>query len=127
MHTDPIADLLTRIRNASKAHHYGVEVSYSTIKESILKILKRKKFIESYEVNTDAKFKMLQIVLKEGKSKIHLERVSKPGQRIYLKKTELKSIKSGLGFSIISTSEGLMTNSEAYRKNLGGEIICEVY
>ena len=126
MHTDPIADLLTRIRNAGNAHLTVVIVPYSKIKEGILKILQEKAFIEGYEVVTNGKFKELSITLKEELEKLKLKRVSKPGQRIYVKKDQIKSIKSGLGMSIISTSKGLMSNSEARKQNLGGEIICEI-
>jgi len=127
MHTDPIADLLTRIRNASKARHETTNVSHSKIKENILKILKNKGFIADFSVETEGKFKVLEIDLKEELSNINIKRVSKPGQRIYMKRDELKPVKSGIGISIISTSKGLMTNSEARRQNLGGELICEIY
>ncbi len=127
MNTDPIADLLTRIRNASKARHETTNVSHSKIKENILKILKNKGFIADFSVETEGKFKVLEIDLKEELSNINIKRVSKPGQRIYMKRDELKPVKSGIGISIISTSKGLMTNSEARRQNLGGELICEIY
>jgi len=127
MHTDPIADLLTRIRNASRARHEITSVPYSKIKENILKILKNKGFIADYTVEEEGKFKVLEITLKEELANINLKRVSKPGQRIYLKRGELRPVKSGIGMSIISTSKGLMTNSEARRQNLGGELICEIY
>lgn len=127
MHTDPIADLLTRIRNASKARHEITSVPHSKIKENILRILKNKGFIEDYSVETEGKFKVIEISLKEELSNINIKRVSKPGQRIYIKKDELRPIKSGIGISIVSTSKGLMTNSEARRQNLGGELICEIY
>jgi len=126
MHTDPIADLLTRIRNASQAHHYSAVAPYSKVKEGILKILKERGFIEDFKVDESGQFKELEVVLKEDK-KITLTRASKPGQRIYLKKDQLRSVKSGLGITIVSTSKGLMTNYEARKANLGGELICEVY
>lgn len=127
MHSDPIADLLTRIRNAAKAHHQTVEVSHSKIKENILAILKRYKFIEDYRVSENGGFKTLEINLNEARKDLHLRRISKPGQRIYIKNDQLKQIRSGLGLTIVSTSQGLMTNTEAYKKSLGGELICEVY
>jgi small subunit ribosomal protein S8 len=126
MHTDPIADLLTRIRNAAKAHHTVVAIPHSKVKEAVLKILKSNSFINDYETEQDGKFKNLIIELNEERGRIDLKRISKPGQRIYVKRDDLKQIKSGLGFSIISTSKGLMTNREARKANLGGEIICEV-
>lgn len=127
MHTDPIADLLTRIRNAARAHHQSVSVPYSKIKENILKVIKKKGFIEDYAVTEESKFKVLEISLKEDLPSLNIKRVSKPGQRIYLKNSELKSVKSGLGFTIISTSKGIMTNYDAKKQNLGGEVICEIY
>ena len=127
MHTDPIADLLTRIRNAQNAHHQSVEIPYSKVKENIVKILKDKKFIEDYEVEGEGVLKAISVSIIEDQSPITLKRVSKPGQRIYVKSAELKAIKSGLGISIISTSKGLMTNAEARRQKLGGELLCEIY
>lgn len=126
MNTDPIADLLTRIRNASKASLNSCAVPYSKIKENILKILLEKKFIAKYEKIED-KFPELVIQLNEGQH-VTLKRISKPGQRIYTKKDTLKKpFISGLGVRIVSTSKGLMTSEEAYKQNLGGEIICEIY
>ncbi len=127
MHTDPIADLLTRIRNASKAHHHFVTAPHSKIKESLLTIMVEKGFIDSYKVEGEGKLKVVTISLKEELQDINLRRVSKPGQRIYVKRDELKKIRSGLGISILSTSKGLMTNSEARKQNMGGELICEIY
>ncbi len=126
MNTDPIADLLTRIRNAQKAHHQVVRVPHSRIKEEILKIFKQWGFIEDYETQGEGIQKELEIGLKEDKV-LTMKKISKPGQRIYVKKDELKLVKSGLGISIVSTSKGLMTNIDAKKQNLGGELICEVY
>ncbi|MDA1061215.1 MAG: 30S ribosomal protein S8 [bacterium] len=126
MHTDPIADLLTRIRNAAAAHHITVNVPHSKVKENILKIMKDKNIIEEFSTETEKNHKSLNITLSEDTRNRRLIRVSKPGQRIYVNNNGLKAIKSGLGLSIISTSKGLMTNSDAKRQNLGGEIICEI-
>jgi len=126
MNTDPIADLLTRIRNADSAHHQSVNVPYSTMKKNILKVMKKYKFIENYEINQDDTHKTIDITLKEDREKITLRRISKPGQRIYVKSKDLKIIKSGLGISILSTPKGLMSNIEARKENLGGEIICQI-
>lgn len=128
MNTDPIADLLTRIRNAQKAHHQVIRVPHSKIKENILKILKQWNFIEDFKSQPSEKGvrKDLEIILKEDKT-LTLRKVSKPGQRIYIKKEELRPVKSGLGISIISTSKGVMTNMEARKQNIGGELICEIY
>lgn len=127
MHTDPIADLLTRIRNAQNAHHQQVAAPYSKFKENLLKLIKEKGFIEDFKIEKEGAHNELVIDLKEGTRQFTFHRVSKPGQRIYLKKEELKPIKSGLGITIISTSRGLMTNMEARKLNIGGEIICQIY
>ncbi|PIR55302.1 30S ribosomal protein S8 [Candidatus Peregrinibacteria bacterium CG10_big_fil_rev_8_21_14_0_10_36_19] len=127
MHTDPIADLLTRIRNASRAHHQTVTVPYSTIKENILKVMKSKGVIEDFKIEKGESFKIIEVVLKEDRSDVTLKRVSKPGQRIYVKSDELKSIKSGLGFRILSTPKGIMCNYDAKKQKLGGEVICEIF
>jgi len=125
MNRDPIADLLTRIRNASRAKHDSCTVPYSKIKEELLKILVEKKFITKYE-KVQEKFPELQVTLGEEKD-LTLKRLSRPGQRIYVKIDELKPIKSGIGLRIISTSKGLMSTEEAKKQKLGGELICEVY
>jgi small subunit ribosomal protein S8 len=127
MNTDPISDLLTRIRNSINAHKYVVNAPYSKIKENIVRIMKERKFIDDYKVDEENNFKILKIELNEDRSDLTLKRVSKPGQRIYVKSTELKTIKSGLGIRIISTPKGLMTNLDARKQNLGGEILCEIY
>ncbi len=126
MNTDPIADLLTRIRNSSRANLSSCTIPYSKIKESILKILLEKSFIAKYE-KVENKFPELLVQLEEGRT-MNLKRISRPGQRIYVKKNDLKKpLVSGLGVRIVSTSKGLMTSEEAYKQDLGGEIICEVY
>ena len=128
MNTDPIADLLTRIRNASRAHHDKVSVPHSKLKENIAKVMKEKGFIDNFTVTNNEKgFNELEVSLNEEKSDITLKRISSPGQRIYVKNNELKTIKSGLGISILSTSKGIMTNIDAKKQNLGGELICEIY
>lgn len=127
MHTDPIADLLTRIRNALNAQHQTVHSPYSKIKENILNVMKEKGFIKDFVVEEENGMKELVITLDDERRKIVLKRVSKPGQRIYVKKEELKPIKNGLGITILSTSKGVMSNIEARKENLGGELICEIY
>lgn len=126
MHTDPIADLLTRIRNAAKAHHNVLNVPHSKFKENMLKILQGKNIVESFNVENEG-HKSIKITLKDDANKLTFRRISKPGQRIYIKNDELKPVKSGLGLLVISTSKGLMTNLEAKKQNLGGELICEIY
>jgi small subunit ribosomal protein S8 len=127
MFTDPIADLLTRIRNAYSAHHEDLSVGHSIMKESVVKILKDHGFVESYDVEEQPPFKILNITLKDTLDELTFKRISKPGQRIYIKNADLKAVKSGLGLRIISTSKGLMTNSDAKKQKLGGELVCEIY
>ncbi|MGE3278705.1 MAG: 30S ribosomal protein S8 [Candidatus Altimarinota bacterium] len=126
MHTDPIADLLTRIRNASKARHESTLVPASRIKQEILRVMKQMKFIEDFKVSGEGAQTMIKIDLIPGKE-LSLNRVSKPGQRIYKKAPELSPVLRGYGFSIISTSQGIMTGDEAKKKGMGGELICEIY
>ena len=127
MNTDPIADLLTRIRNAEKAQKEVVVLPYSRIKFDICKILESQKSISKVEKSDDTKAEItIELNLNKGFD-LSLKRVSKPGQRIYKKYNELKPVKSGLGFDIISTSKGLMTQKKAYHDKLGGELICRIY
>lgn len=130
--TDPIADMLTKIRNAQAKKHLGVLVSYSKLKYNLAKILKREGFVSDVKLEDAAtKKKSIKITLKYNKERqpvIHnLERVSKPGQRIYSKKNNLPRTLQGMGIFIISTSQGLLTDKEAKRRNLGGEVICKIY
>lgn len=126
--TDPIADLLTRIRNAQTARKNFVSVPYSKLKMEIAKKLEEKKFVAKVqEFTNDAGRKEIVIDLAERETPLTLTRVSKPGQRIYKKNSQLKLVKNGLGVEIISTSKGIKTNTEAYKENLGGEVICQVY
>jgi len=127
MYTDPIADLLTRLRNAQAANKDVVLAPYSKLKHEILKTLKKNKFISEVKKVESGKFPEVEVVLNLNRPTVTFIRVSKPGQRIYKKNDELKMVKNGLGIDVISTSKGIMTNSEAYKKNLGGEIICKVY
>jgi small subunit ribosomal protein S8 len=131
MHSDPIADLLTRIRNGAQARLTTVDVPASKIKEEILKILQSEGFISSFETSNETKFPVLRVTLRyDAKRKPlinHIARVSKPGLRVYKPVTALKPLRSGLTTRIISTSSGLMTDREARRRNMGGEVICEVY
>ena len=139
--TDPITDMLTRIRNASEIKKYEVGLPMSKVKYEIAKLLEREGWIQKTEIikgnlSKDKKIKgsvfdQLKIVLrykKSGRSAItSLKRISKPGLRIYVSKDELPKVLNNLGIAIISTSGGLMTNKEANRKRVGGEVICEIY
>lgn len=127
---DPITDMLNQIRNAKAVEKPEVSMPLSKAKYEVAKILVREGFITEVKKITKGKAKLMKIVLKynDGVSKIlNLRRVSKSGQRIYAKVSEIKKVKGGYGISVISTSKGLMTNKEAYKQKLGGEIICEVW
>ncbi|BDX38248.1 30S ribosomal protein S8 [Tenuifilaceae bacterium CYCD] len=132
MITDPIADYLTRIRNAVMAGHRVVEIPSSRMKMDITRILFDKGYILNYKLEEDEKQGMIKIALKyhpETKKNAikHIERISKPGLRRYCGSTELPRVLNGLGVAIISTSHGVMTDKEARVKNVGGEVICYVY
>lgn len=120
---DPISDMLTRIRNAQKAEHKSVVIPLSKIKLEISKILKKEGYIDDFS----AKKMLLQIDLKYPAVITEIKRVSKPGQRFYVKADKIKQFKSGYGVSIISTSKGLMTNKEARKTGLGGEVLLEIW
>lgn len=132
MITDPIADYLTRIRNAVMAGHRVVEIPSSRMKMDITRILFDKGYILNFKLEEDGKQGMIKIALKyhpETKKNAikHIERISKPGLRRYCGSTELPRVLNGLGVAIISTSHGVMTDKEARVKNVGGEVICYVY
>ncbi|EKD49555.1 MAG: SSU ribosomal protein S8P [uncultured bacterium] len=128
--SDPISDMLTRIRNAQKVGHDEVFIPFSKLKFRIGEILKEQGFIENIDKQDDSGKSKMRIVLKyyKGTGVIqHLEIVSKPGMRIYIKKSELPKVLQGLGMAIISTSRGIMTDKEAREKKLGGEFICKIW
>ena len=128
--TDPIADMLTRIRNAIMAGHDAVLIPSSKIKLAITKILKEEGFIERYEILKGQPAPMIKIRLKytdDQPAILGLERVSKPSLRVYVEKRRIPRVYGGLGISILSTSKGIMTGQEAWRQHLGGEIICYVW
>ena len=128
MMTDPIADMLTRIRNANKAKFEMLEVPSSKVKVNIAKILKDEGYIKNYSVVSDNKQGMLQIFLKyEGKNASiisEIKRVSKPSRRVYVDKNAIPLVRNGLGLAILSTSKGIMTDKEARKQQVGGEVIC---
>ena len=125
--TDPIADYLTRIRNANMAKHDSVEIPASNIKKSISEILKREGFIRDYEVADDNKQGVIKVFLKYGPNGERvisgLKRISKPGLRNYVGAEDLPKVLNGLGIAIVSTSAGVITDKEARQKNVGGEVI----
>lgn len=130
MVTDPVADMLTRIRNAVMAHHDSVLIPASRIKLSIAKILKDEGFVADYTVLRGKPQRVIKIILKyiDGSPAVAgLERVSKPGLRMYVGRGEIPRVYGGLGITILSTSKGVMTGQEAWRRNLGGELLCYVW
>ena len=130
--TDPIADMLTRIRNANSAKHDTVDVPSSKMKLAIAKILLDEGYIKSYELVENGKFNDIRITLKYGASKNEkiisgLQRISKPGLRVYANKEELPKVLGGLGVAIISTNKGVITDKEARKLGVGGEVLCFVW
>jgi small subunit ribosomal protein S8 len=129
--TDPIADLLTRIRNASMAKHQKVDIPSSNVKVSIANVLRSEGFIKNYKVIADDKQGILRIYLKYIDEKEglfnELKRISKPGGRVYVKSEDIRKVKNGLGISILSTSKGIVTDKVAREAGVGGEIICTVW
>ena len=129
--TDPIADFLTRIRNANSVNHEKVEIPASKMKKTLAEILKEEGYIKNFECIEDDKQGMLRLYLKYGNDKqkviTGIKRISKPGLRIYARKDQLPRVLGGLGIAIISTSHGIMTDKEARKKQLGGEVVCYVW
>lgn len=129
--TDPIADMLTRIRNANSVFHDKVEIPGSKIKQSVVQILKEEGFIRDYDMVADGKQGMLRVSLKYGPNRekviTGIKRISKPGLRVYAKKEQLPRVLGGLGIAIISTSQGIMSDKSARKAGLGGEVIAYVW
>ena len=131
MVTDPIADMLTRIRNANKALHESARMPTSKVKVEIARLLKDEGYIKDYRVERGETFDVLVIDLKYGRSRerilTDLKRVSKPGRRVYARKDRLPRVLGGMGTAILSTSNGVMTSRTAEQKGIGGEVICFVW
>jgi len=129
--TDPVADLLTRIRNANSAYHDHLEISGSKLKVEIVKILQREGFIKSYEIIKDPKQDRIKIFLRYGgrREKVitNLKRISKPGLRVYAGADNLPRVLRGLGIAILTTSQGVMTDKEARKRGIGGEVLAYVW
>ncbi len=129
--TDPIADLLTRIRNANMVKHTSVDVPASNLKKKIVEILLEEGYIKGFDIIEDGKQGIIRIELKYGIGKERvitgLKRISKPGLRVYAKKTDVPKVLGGLGIAIISTSNGIITDREARKLGVGGEVICYVW
>ena len=131
MMTDPIADMLTRIRNSNNAKHKSVEIPASKIKKDLAQILLDEGFIDGYNVVEDDKQSMITIDLKYGANEERvisgIKRISKPGLRVYVRNNEIPRVLGGLGIAIISTSKGVVTDKVARKQGIGGEVICYVW
>jgi small subunit ribosomal protein S8 len=129
--TDPVADMLTRIRNANKALHDTTSMPSSKLKVEIARLLKEEGYITDYKVEDGESFDLLVIKLKYGRGRervlTDLKRVSKPGRRIYARKDRLPRVLGGMGISILSTSRGLMTSRKAAEEGVGGEVVCFIW
>jgi small subunit ribosomal protein S8 len=131
MMTDPIADMLTRIRNASMARHDRAEMPHSRLKEHVAGVLKSEGYLDDVRVSEGEEPKTLTVVLRYGRDKHSaidgIRRVSTPGRRVYVRHDRIAKVCSGMGISILSTSRGVMTDREARRQRVGGELLCEVW
>jgi small subunit ribosomal protein S8 len=129
--SDPIADMLTRIRNAGKARFKSVEVPGSNLKREIARVLKEEGYIKTYKFIEDGKQGILKLELKYDDSRNHiiyrLERISKPSRREYHKAKDVKPVYNGLGLAILSTSKGIMSDKKARKENVGGEMLCQIW
>lgn len=129
--SDPIADFLTRIRNAGMVYHDKVEVPASRVKRDIAELLKVEGFIKDVEYITDSKQGLIRMYLKYGPNRERvitgLKRISRPGLRVYTKKDEVPKVLGGLGVAVISTSKGIMTDKQARKEGLGGEVLCYIW
>jgi small subunit ribosomal protein S8 len=129
--TDPIADMLTRIRNAGKAKFNSVDIPGSKIKTEMAKVMKSEGYIRNYKFIKDGKQGILRIYLKYGDNQSHvilnLQRISKPSRRVYVGAKEVKPVYNGLGVSILSTSKGILTDKQARKENVGGEVLCTLF
>ncbi len=129
--SDPIADMLTRIRNAGKAKFIKVDIPGSRLKKDLARLMLKQGYITDYKFVEDGKQGILRIYLKYDEDKKHviygIERVSKPGRRVYLKSKNIQPVLNGLGVAAISTSKGIITDKDARRENVGGEILCKIW
>ena len=129
--TDPISDYLTRIRNAQKAGHKKVDIPASNIKRNITKILLQHKYVQNYINIDDGKQGLIRVHLKYGKDELPLiqglRRISKPGRRVYVNNENLPRVLNNLGIAVMSTSQGVITNKEANKRSIGGEVLCYIW
>lgn len=128
---DTVSEFLTRVRNAGSARHEKVDVPASKLRVGLAEILVNNGFIRSFKVAKDSKQGVMRVYLKYSEGGEHvisrLERISRPGRRVYVKSLEIPPVRSGMGMTILSTSQGLMSGKEAQKKNLGGELLCKVW
>ena len=131
MMTDPIADMLTRIRNASMARHDRIEMPHSKLKEHVASVMKSEGYLDDVRVSEADDAKLLTLVLRYGRDRHSaidgLKRVSTPGRRVYVRHDRIDRVCSGMGISILSTSRGVMTDRDARRQRVGGELLCEIW
>jgi small subunit ribosomal protein S8 len=131
MMTDPIADMLTRVRNAVRIERPHVEMPSSKVKRGVAEVLKREGYIWDFQVEQQEPIEQLRLELKYGPNGErvirHIKRVSRPGRRVYSKAKDLRPVLNGLGISVISTSRGVISDREARQRNVGGEVLCEVW
>jgi small subunit ribosomal protein S8 len=131
MMTDPIADMLTRIRNGSMARHDRVEMPHSRLKEHVASVMKSEGYLDDVRVSEGEEPKMLTLILRYGRDRAAaidgLRKVSTPGRRVYVRHDRIGRVCSGMGISILSTSRGVMTDREARRQRVGGELLCEIW
>ncbi len=129
--SDPISDMLTRIRNAGRARHPSVDIPGSNLKTALARVLKDEGFIRNYKFIKDNKQGFIRVYLKYDNNDQHviygLQRVSKPSRRVYVNSKEIKPVLKGLGVSVLSTSKGLMSDKRARNSNLGGEVLCNIW
>lgn len=130
MMTDPVADMLTRIRNALKVEHQVLDIPYSKLKEGIVGVLKREGYIWDYNIVEEQPINKIRVILKYGPNGERviqsIRRVSKPGRRLYCGPADLRPVLNGLGITILSTNKGIISDREAKSHNVGGEVLCEV-
>lgn len=129
--SDPISDMLTRIRNAAKAKFNSVDIPGSKLKVELARVLKEEGFIRNYKFSKDSKQGVLRVYMKYGADEscaiYGLERVSKPSRRVYLKGRDIKPILNGMGIAVLSTSKGVLTDTQARQENVGGEVLCKIW
>lgn len=129
--SDPIADLLTRIRNGSRAKFNSVDIPGSKMKTELAKVMRNEGFIRNYKFIKDDKQGILRVYLKYGQAQknviIGIQRVSKPSRRVYVRSKDIKPVLNGMGVAILSTSKGIMTDRQARKDNLGGELLCKIW